>query len=270
MDDHSVADARAHYELGLEADRLASPLGRVEFARTVELVSAHLPAPPGTVADIGGGPGAYSRWLADRGYRVHHRDVVPLHVEQMRQGASDDVAIDAAVADARRLDLPDASVDAVLLLGPLYHLYERADRVQALLEARRIARPRAPVFVTAISRWAPRLYGLLVERLYVADAEMPARVERMEQDGLMPPVAEGSFCGYTHRPDELRAEVEAAGLAVEDLVSLEGLAFALADLEQRLDDPVDREGVLASARALERVPELLGLGPHLLAVARVP
>ena len=39
----------------------------------------------------------------------------------------------------------------------------------------------------------------------------------------------------------------------------------LADLAERLDDPVARGVVLDTARAVERVPELLGIGPHLLA-----
>ena len=58
-----------------------------------------------------------------------------------------------------------------------------------------------------------------------------------------------------------------AGLAIADLVSVEGPAFLLADLAERLDDPAARAVVLDSARALERVPELLGIGPHLRATA---
>ena len=48
---------------------------------------------------------------------------------------------------------------------------------------------------------------------------------------------------------------------------MEGPAFLLADLAERLEDPAARAVVLDSARALERVPELLGIGPHLLATA---
>jgi hypothetical protein len=51
---------------------------------------------------------------------------------------------------------------------------------------------------------------------------------------------------------------------------VEGLAFALPDLDERLADATDRAVVLDAARALERVPELLGLSPHLLATARRP
>ena len=95
-------------------------------------------------------------------------------------------------------------------------------------------------------------------------------VHQVETTGQLPPLQEGSFCGYTHRPDELVEEIGAAGLELVDLVGVEGLAFALADLEGRLADRRARRVVLDAAAALERVPELLGLSPHLLATARRP
>lgn len=60
----------------------------------------------------------------------------------------------------RALQEPDASADAVLLLGPLYHLTERADRLRALGEAGRVVRPGQPVFVAAISRFTSLLDSL--------------------------------------------------------------------------------------------------------------
>lgn len=53
-------------------------------------------------------------------------------------------------------------------------------------------------------------------------------------------------------------------------MGVEGIAFALADLEERLAAPATRAVVLDAARSLERIPELLGLSPHLLATARRP
>jgi SAM-dependent methyltransferase len=262
-------DLHAYYEQGEEVDRLDEPAGQVEFLRTTEVLSEHLPLAPAVVADVGGGPGRYSLWLAGLGYDVHHRDLVPLHVEQLR-GSDRGGRVDSAVADARALDLPDASVDAVLLLGPLYHLAARTDRVQALAEARRVGRPGALVVAAVISRWAPRLDGVLTQRLYREHPQIRELVVVAETDGLLPPLFPGSFTGNTHRPDDLREEVAAAGLVVEDLVGVEGMSFAVADLGERLADPVDREVVLEAARAVQRVPELLGLSQHLLAVARVP
>jgi SAM-dependent methyltransferase len=270
MDDADAAALQAYYALGHERDRLSEARGLVEFERTREIVLRHLPAPPAVVADIGGGPGSYALWLAQLGYHVEHRDLVPMHVEQLRREIADLPQVRTAVGDARDLDLDDVSVDAVLLLGPLYHLRRREDRLQALGHARRIVRPGGPVFVAAISRWAPRLDGELRLRLYEQFPGIREETRRVERTGWMPPLFPGSFAAYCHRPQQLRAELRGAGLAVVDLVSVEGMAFVLHDLDERMSDPQARRVVLEAARAIERVPELVGIGPHLLATGIRP
>src|SRR5438132_12526175 len=75
----------AHYATGYEAQRLLSGPGQLERVRTEELLTRYLPAPPARVLDVGGGPGAYARWLATKGYVVNLVDIVPLHVEQANQ-----------------------------------------------------------------------------------------------------------------------------------------------------------------------------------------
>ena len=268
MVEQSAVDVAAHYALGLEADRLDEPLGVVEFVRTAEIVERVLPPAPATVADIGGGPGRYALWLADRGHQVVHRDLVPLHVDQLRAAGHPHITTD--VGDARALDLDDGSADVVLLLGPLYHLYEREERVRALRESARVARPGAPVLVSAISRWAPRLHGYLTEKLYERVPTMADVVDRVETDGRLVPFWDAGFAAYCHTPAELREEASAAGLVVEDLAGVEGLAFAFPDLGDRLADPAGRAALLDSARAVERIPDLLGLSPHLVLTARRP
>jgi SAM-dependent methyltransferase len=257
-----------HYSAADERGRLFGALGTVEFERTVEEVERVLPPAPAVVADIGGGPGRYALWLAAHGYTVRHRDPVPRHVEQLTADAAVlGLDVDTANGDARAVDLADGSVDAVFLLGPLYHLPARADRLRALAEAGRVARPGAPIFVAAISRWAPRLHGEVVERLGERFPDIRRQIALVERTGMLPALFPGSFSGYCHRPQQLRSEVRAAGLTCLDLVGLEGIAFALPDLEQRLADPATRQVVMAAARTTARVPELMGLGPHLLATA---
>src|SRR5262245_13440572 len=75
----------AHYAAGIEEHRLEHGPGQLERARTREILERHLPAPPARIADVGGGPGAYAIWLAERGHDVHLLDIVPLHVEQAAQ-----------------------------------------------------------------------------------------------------------------------------------------------------------------------------------------
>ena len=269
MDD--LGEVRAYYERDEERDRLSSGASRIEFERTKEILGRALPPPPATVADVGGGPGAYSIWLASLGYGVHHRDLMPLHIEHvLRDASAAGVEVDAAVADARALDLGDERVDAVLLLGPLYHLVELDDRLAALRESRRILKPGGVLFAAAITRWALRLDGIASLRLYEEFPEVRMLVDEAERTGVIPILHEQGFTGYTHRPEQLREEVASAGFDVEDLVAVEGIAFAFAatDLNERLETPDGLEVLLEVARAIERVPELIGLGTHLLATAR--
>ena len=263
----SYADeVRAYYDRSEERDRLTSAKGALELERTQEILLRSLPPAPAVIADIGGGPGRYAVWLADLGYTVEHRDLMPLHVEQLRSAGR--AAIRTAVGDARAIDLPDCSVDAVLLLGPLYHLRDRADRVRALREAARVLRPSGMVFAVAISRWAPRLDGVLTDRLYASLPQLLDLLPGIEHTGDLPPAHPGGFAAYTHRPNDLAAEVRDAGLEVEDLVGVEGLPLSVAETTARRADPTDWQVLLEAARAIERVPELLGLSPHLLCSAR--
>jgi SAM-dependent methyltransferase len=142
------------------------------------LLTRFLPAAPAVVADVGGGPGVYAAWLASRGYHVHLLDPVPLHVEQARALAP---LASAAVGDARTLPFADASVDAILELGPLYHLLEAQDRRRALAEARRVLRPGGVLAAAAITRFASTIDGLL--KGYMASPEFERIVERLLADG---------------------------------------------------------------------------------------
>jgi SAM-dependent methyltransferase len=208
--------------------------------------------------------------LAEGGYRVYHRGLVGLHVQQLLDAVAGHprLAIDTQVGDARHVDLPDASVDAVLLLGPLYHLPQRSDRVQVLTEAKRIVRSKGLVFAAAISRWSPRLDAIIAKRIYERLPEALEEVPDLERTGWIKPLFPGSFTGYCHRPRQLRAEARAAGLQVVSVLGVESVSFLLNDLADRVADPEALQVLLDSARAVEGVPELLGANPHLLTIAQ--
>jgi SAM-dependent methyltransferase len=251
-----------HYGGDIERGRFEGGYSRIEFARTKELLERFLPRAPASVLDVGGGPGTYAAWLAERGYRVHLVDPVPLHVEQ----AAERGGFTAALGDARRLDEGDSTYDAVLLLGPLYHLTERAERVGALAEARRVVRPGGLVAAAAISRFASLLDGLKYDRL--RDPEFRAIVERDLAEGQHRNPdrrPEWFTTAFFHRPEELEAELKEAGLTVEGTFGIEGPGWVL---DKVWDDEGRRESVLFAAQAVERDPALLALSSHLLAVGR--
>jgi SAM-dependent methyltransferase len=258
------ADMSAYYAAGQEQGRL-SGWGRLEFVRTQELLSRHLPAPPAVVLDVGGGPGAYARWLAEQGYEVHLIDPVELHVEQATAAAR---LATAQVGDARALPFADRSADAVLALGPLYHLPDARDRLRALREARRVSKPGGVLAAAGISRFASTIDGLF--RGYLADPAFERIVEQDLRDGRHANPErrpEWFTTAYLHLPGELRDEVAEAGFGVEALVAVEGPAAFLPDVDDWLDDPARRDALLRSVRRVEAHPSLLGASPHILVIA---
>jgi SAM-dependent methyltransferase len=263
-------DVLAFYANGRERERLTADGGTLELIRTQELLRRVLPPAPAVVLDVGGGPGVYAAWLARAGYDVHLVDPVPLHVTQATELAASqpEHPFTAAVGDARRLDLADSSADVVLLLGPLYHLTERADRVRALREAHRVLRPGGLALAVAISRFAMLLDAL--QKGILADPAINPLIMRMlatgqhRNPGL--PRHPGWFTtAYLHRPEDLATEIVAGGFRLEALLGVEGPAgFVGAGWAE----PSQREAILAAARQVEAEPSLLGLSGHLLAVGR--
>ena len=79
----------------------------------------------------------------------------------------------------------------------------------------------------------------------------------------MPPVHDAAFTSATHTPNDLRDEVSESGLRLESLLSVEGIAFALGDLDDRLDNHPHRVGAQHPPR-YQSIPDLLGVGPHML------
>jgi ubiquinone/menaquinone biosynthesis C-methylase UbiE len=254
-----------------EQDRLTrSADGRLELFRTQELLRRHLPPAPARILDVGGGPGAHAHWLVEDGYRVHLIDPVQRHLDQ----AHDRAGCTVELGDARTLTAADASYDAVLLLGPLYHLLDAADRALAIAEARRVVRPGGIVAAAAINRYAS-LAEHTSTGLLAANERLAASVERIlatqEYDGRR-----GFTAAHFHTGADLAHEMTQAGLPPCAVYGVEGPMWGIVKaVEFRdgkplpQDDPV-WQSALAAARMAEPYPELLAASSHLLAVATAP
>jgi ubiquinone/menaquinone biosynthesis C-methylase UbiE len=258
-----------YYQEVAEEGRLVAGPSQLEFARTKEVVLRYLPPPPATILDVGGAAGAYALWLAEKGYQVHLIDAVPRLVEDARRRseASPHRICTCQVGDARELSFTDGAADAVLLLGPLYHLTERAERLRALREVYRVLRSGGVMFAAAISRCASTLDG--VARDLFADPSFAAIVQQDLEEGQHRNET-GNWdyftTAYFHRPDELQVEVVSGGFNCQGVLGLEGPGWILSDFNERWADPRKMEDLLRVARALEREASIIGLSAHLLAV----
>jgi SAM-dependent methyltransferase len=261
-------DARVqrHYEQFDEDGRLWEPgLGDLTRLRTWDIFDRHLP-PAGRVADIGGGPGTHAAYLARQGHDVVMFDPVPRHVDAAaaRSAAQPAAPFTAKLAEARQIPLDDSTVDTVVLMGPLYHLGERDERLAALREAARVLRPDGLLVTEIITRYA---WVLGATRLEVLDR--PGTWDDLDtivRTGTSPDRPAGSgFWAYYHRPDDLSVELDGAGYIDIRLVAVEGFAWLLPDLDRRLADPAD---LLAAVRITESEPSLLGASAHVIGLAR--
>ncbi len=262
----------SYYEGIDEAGRLVRGAGPLEFARMRELIGRFLPAPPGVVLDVGGGPGRYACWLTELGYEVHLIDPVAKHVEQAREasGAQPEHPLASVMlGDARSLDQADESADGVLLMGPLYHLTERDDRLAALREAHRVLRPGGMVITKAINRFASLMDGLTES--YIDDPNFVSILRRDLEDGQHRGLPDdfGYFTtAFFHRPEDLEAAVLEAGFERMGTYAVQGPGRVARDLDGRLADPVKREQLLDLIRSVEEERSLLGMSAHFVVVAR--
>ncbi|SDT65066.1 class I SAM-dependent methyltransferase [Actinoplanes derwentensis] len=260
----TIAAISGYYDRGGEVNRLHTGRGRLEFRRTQDVLRRVLPPAPARVLDVGGGAGAHARWLAADGHQVRLVDPMPMHV----QHAGTIAGVDAVLGDARRLDEPDAAYQATLLLGPLYHLPDRQDRVTALREAARVTAPGGIVAAATISRYAG-LYDTLVRGRY-PDPEVRRITDRELVTGVHEPVGQELFThAYFHHPDEIVTEFADAGLTQVTTYALEGGAWLFADRDGWLEDDDRTTALLEALRATEQEPSLFGISSHLLTVAVV-
>jgi len=263
-------EIEAHYLETRESERLSGAHGELERFRTLEILARALPPAPAVIFDIGGAAGAYAFPLSERGYMVHLIDPVGTHLEQARaRSTSSRITLGSITqGDARRLRAPSNCADAALLLGPLYHLVERADRLTALREARRILRPEGVLIAAAVSRFASFIDGL--GRGFFRDPEFRQIVARDLATGQHRNATNQRAyftTAYFHRPEELAAEVHEAGFAGIQILAVEGPVWSTAHFGEAWDDPVQRKSLMEFLSLIEREPSAHGASAHLVAVA---
>ena len=268
--DDKSAKIVEYYSKYDEQARLTHILGQIEFARTQNIIGRYLKSPPAIVLDIGGAAGRYSCWLATEGYETHLIDPVPLHIEQAKEASNTQPEMPIAnctVGDARQLEFDTEFADAVLLLGPLYHLVEKQDRNRSLTEAYRVLKPGGLLFAAGISRFASTIDGLtfgyyldpVFQKIMYDDLETGQHRNLTNNPAYF-------MDTFFHHPNELEAEVSGAGFGIKGLFAIEGISYLTKDIEKNWETEDKRVFLLDIIGKIESEPSLIGASPHVMCV----
>lgn len=140
-----------------EKGRLERGLGIIEFHRTKQILSKYINKDSNVIYDIGGGVGVYSDWLARKNNNVHLLELSPNAVEYAKSNYNTFIS---EVCDARDINKDNESADIILLMGPLYHLQNIADRLKVLDECYRVLKKGGLLFSVGISKFSTTTWAL--------------------------------------------------------------------------------------------------------------
>ncbi len=220
MDD--LTDIREFYNAAWDAEENRLERHQLEADITWRYLNLYLP-PRGRLLEIGFGTGFYTFPLAKRGYQITAIDLADEYLTRCKAKAqklnlSDQ--IDFRTGDARQMEgIPRGEFEAVLLMGPLYHLLLETDRTAALRSAYACLKPGGVIFSALISRFG--ILGGLIK-------DNPSWIENQEEvwsvvrQGHRPANApRGGFRGYYVRLDEIAPRHERVGFRTLKIAGVE-------------------------------------------------
>jgi S-adenosylmethionine-dependent methyltransferase len=263
-----VSDIAAMYNNDLERERSRLERHQLEYDLTWRYLSQYLPS-QGTILEIGAATGRYTLELAKRGYSVTAVDFAAALNEFCRRSITDaglEKQVRFVVADARDLStVTDRNFDAVLLMGPLYHLIEQADRTGALKQAYDRLRQGGLIFSAFISR-----YGIQGELLRDSPGWIENQVEvdwLLEQGKRPNDHPRGGFRGYFARASEIAPLHEAVGFETLTLAGVEPAISADDESYNKLEG-LQRQLWLDMFFKMSTEDSIIGASRHLLYIGR--
>lgn len=271
----------AYYDAGEEYKRLRTGCGRIEFERTKEILLEALPKAPAVIYDIGGAYGEYAWWLTSLGYEVHLFDLSKTNIRMSSMLKSEYEGFELAareVCDARSVPRKDRSADAILLMGPLYHITDHGGRLKAIRECYRMLKDNGRLFSAALTPSSVLLYNITEYspnkengNTWLEDPSFLKMVERELLDGCHINPERKCYSGigssHFHSAGALREELAEGGFGKSVVHGIMGGAWLARDLDTLWDNETSREALLNTVRLLDTYEEIIGLSAHLLAVS---
>jgi S-adenosylmethionine-dependent methyltransferase len=246
---------------------------RMEFDMTKKLLLQYIKNPL-EICDVGGGPGKYSLYLAKQKHRVTLVDLCEENIQFAQLFAiKESVNIENfIVANATEMScLKDNSYDLVLLMGPLYHLVEKQDRIKAVKECHRILKPGGIIFASFVSRFERLRFLAEHEPSYLAHHQNEIMV--LVEYGIM----HGSMILSNNQKSFTTAYFAHPNEITEFMNECEFQLLSLHGLEVITGKPFDKINSIASdiwdawvdlSLKLSTEPSLLGAADHIIYIGK--
>jgi len=266
-----ISDIRAFYDRNVDKEDSRLERHQIERDITWRFLEKYLPS-AGRILDIGAGTGSYAVPLAQRGYSVTAADISPTLMEACEKRALEAGMKDrltCLVADARDLSgVTGSDFDAVLLLGPLYHLVLEEDRKTAVQEAFAKMKPGGIIFSSFISRYG--IWGDLI-RKFPHHIEQPGRFKTILEKGLDADFTEwdATFRAYFTTPAETIPVHEQEGFETLTLAGIEPAGIAADESYKDLTDS-QRKLWLDLLFSISTEQSSVGASCHLLYIGQKP
>jgi len=263
-----VSDIAFFYNGDPEREHTRLERHQLEYELTWRYLDQYLPS-QGSILEVGAATGRYTLELAKRGYTITAVDLSEVLLEKCRKSILDqglERRVRFVVADARNLKaVAEKGFDAVLLMGPLYHLIVKADRKAALKEAFDRLRAGGILFSSFLSRFG--LMGDLLKRIpdWIEDqAEVKSILEQGRRPDHYP---RGGFRGYFPKPAEIAPLHEDIGLDTLVVAGVEPAISADDESYNKLQGK-QRGQWLDLLYSISTEPSILGASRHILYVGQ--
>jgi S-adenosylmethionine-dependent methyltransferase len=241
---------------------------QLEYDLTWRYLNTYLPA-KGNILEVGAATGRYTLELAKRGYALTAVDVSPALIEKCKQTLADaglERQVRFVVADARDLrEVREKRFDAVLLMGPLYHLIEKTDRKLALREAFIRLRTGGIIFSAFISRFGA--LSDLIKNVPEWIEDQPKARSLIEQGKRPAGYPRGGFRGYFARASEIAPLHKAVGFETLVVAGVEPVIAADDESYNRLPEK-QRQLWLNILYEVSTEKSIIGASRHLLYIGR--
>lgn len=182
----TVEIVRKSYDESVEKEWGRLERHKIEFEITKRYLRRYI-KPGSKILDVGGGPGRYSLFLAEMGCDVMLADLSQNNVDfALERAVEQSLSIRGICADARELinigAIKGESFDYILLMGPMYHLLEEADRIKTVDGCMKLLKANGVIFVSFISSYAGIIYSMKYEPQLILDPTCKDHYRLFEED----------------------------------------------------------------------------------------